>query len=226
MSALEQSSIQTAIERRRSERTQVNRVLRARTGRHDAFLVDLSMRGARIRHEGLLRRGATVRLAFGWEDARFDGAVEVLASRIVTLGAHENQPAVYESRVRFASMTADAMELLARVIGGLAAEELRTWVGNLQGDNAPLSHGGPQPLGFIRCRYVHRRWEMKWTREASQPSDGFTLPAGTARAEVDALCAAWEGMDDDSRHLVRITANVVAQQTTYVQTSVCNGGNT
>ena len=211
MSLPDQLTLQTGVERRRGERTYVNRQLRARLGRHDAIVLDLSMRGARFHHEALLQRGSTTPLSFRWYGARFAAAAEILASRIVTLGAGVNQPPLYESRVRFVSMTVQAMDVLSQAIAGIAAEELRTWVGNLQGESAPSSTAGVKPLGFLRCRFVHRRWEKKWTRDASQPDDGFTVPAGTGRAEVEALCHAWEDMDDDSRELVRLTANVVAE---------------
>lgn len=204
-------TLQPVDERRRGERTRVNRDLTARIGRHDAIVINLSMRGARIGHQGFLHRGSTVRLSFGWYGARFAAAAEILASGIATLGAGENQPALYESRVRFASMTVDAMDVLTSVLRGLAAEELRTWVANLQGDGGPSSAAGVRPLGFIRCRYIHRRWETKWTRDASQPGDGFTLPAATRRAEVERLCLAWQAMNDESRNLLRVTANAVAE---------------
>lgn len=215
MSLPDQLTLQTGVERRRGERTHVTRELRARIGRHDALVLDLSMRGARVNHEALLQRGSTIRLSFRWYGVQFDAAAEILASRIVTLGAGLDQRPLYESRVRFASMTLDAMDVLSRAIAGIATEQLRTWVGNLQGESAPTSTAGVQPLGFIRCRAIYRRWEKKWTRDASHPDDGFTVPAGTPVAEVEALCRAWESMDDDSRELLRLTANVVAEHQSH-----------
>jgi len=208
MSAIEQHPS----ERRRSTRTRLRCVLRALIARHEAIVVDVSLHGARVRHENAVRRGATVRVVFEWEQRRFAAAAEVLATRIVTLGAGDDEPAIYESRLRFPSLTADALDILHRVIAAAGNHELRSWVGNLQGDAGDARGTHPSPTrGFIRCRYVHRRWERKWTRDASQPHDGFVIPAATDSSDIAALCSSWESMDDASRNLVQLTARAVVE---------------
>jgi hypothetical protein len=213
MSAVEQGPLPTSTDRRRGDRKRLDRVLPVRVGRNDGVFIDASMRGARIRHSGALRRGATVRIAFEWERQRFAATAEVLASRVVALGMRDGESATFESRLRFTAMSAESSHLLARFLGALANDELRTWVGNLKGfGDTPPAPSDPTPAraaGYLRCRRSGRGWEKKWTREAVQPRDGFLLPAGTPPAEVDALCRAWETMDDDGRQLVQRTAAAV-----------------
>ena len=196
--------------RRRAERTRISRILHATVGRTDGVFVDLSLRGAKIRHSGALRRGAAVRITFEWERQRFAATAEVLASRIVALGAREDQAATFESRFQFVAMSTESSEILARVLADVANDELRGWVGNLKG------YGAAEPettrgAGFIRCRRIGMRWEKKWTRDAAQPTDGFVLPAGVDPAQVDELCRTWEATDAGGRQLVQLTAAAVVQ---------------
>jgi hypothetical protein len=203
-------------ERRRAVRTRPHRVVNVIAGRHDGTLVDLSLRGMRLRHEGPLSRGAGVRVSFTWEKERFAAQGEVLATRVVTLGGNDGEAAIFESRLRFVSMALEDVDALARIMTDMACRELRAWVGNFHGTPEPfLTQPETRVAGFIRCRFIYRRWEKKWTRDAAQPTDGFTLPATTEWNEVDALCRFWEDMNDDARQLVRVTADAVAQQSTY-----------
>lgn len=216
MSALEQHSLPS--DRRRGDRTRLDHVLRALVGRNDGIFVDLSSRGAKIRHQGSLCRGSQVRIVFTWEKERFSATGEVLASRVVSLGTREGESAEFESRFRFVAIDPGASELLARVLVCLSNDALRTWVGNLKGfDEAPATARpatpAPGATGFLRCRRIPGGWEQKWTRDTTQPKDGFLLPAGTDPAEVSALCRAWDSMDADARHLVHLTANAVVEQT-------------
>ena len=215
MSAIEQLPLPTSNnDRRRADRTRLHRVLPALVGRHEGIFVDISMRGAKMRHSGALPRGATVRIAFEWDQRRFSTAAEVLASRIVSLGTREGEPALYESRFRFNSMAPEAGELLARVIVAVTNDELRTWVGNLKGfGDEPRTAEPARAHGFLRCRRVGNSWEKKWTRDSVQPIDGFVLPAGTDPSEVAALCRTWETTDADGRHLLRLTASAVVEET-------------
>lgn len=200
-------------DRRRESRIRLDRILATRVGRHEGIIVDVSRRGARVRHAGTLRRGSTVRVAFDWHREKFAANADVLSSRVVMLGTREGESATYETRLRFTTLETEARLLLERILETIASEELRTWVGNLKGFNDPLRSGSmPRAAGFLRCRRVGNSWEKKWTRAPKQPSDGFVLPAGTDASEVDALCRAWMEMDAEGRRLLQRTAEAVVQE--------------
>ena len=211
MSALEQTPLPSSSDRRRGDRTQLDRVLPALVGRNNGIFVDLSVRGAKVRHEGSLRRGAATRVVFMWERERFSATAEVLASRVVSLGVREGESATYESRFRFLEMDERSSELLARVLVAISNDALRNWVGNMKGDEPSAPQAASRAVGYLRCRRVGMRWEKKWTRQTAQPADGFLLPAGTAPAEVSALCETWESLDADGRHLLQLTAIAVVE---------------
>lgn len=214
MSAIEQlHRTPSPADRRRSFRVRLDRVLTVHLGRHQGVIFDLSVDGARVRHSGTLLRGTATRVLFDWGAERFVASAEVLSSRLVMLGARDGESATYETRLRFTMMEPASRDLLARVIATVTREELRTWVDNLKGEEDEQRRASSaHAAGFIRCRYLHRRWEKKWTRESAQPLDGFVLPAGTDPKDVDALCRTWESMDADARCLLQLTAQAVVDE--------------
>ncbi|HET8799118.1 MAG TPA: hypothetical protein VFO89_15605, partial [Thermoanaerobaculia bacterium] len=96
-------------------------------------------------------------------------------------------------------------DVLTELIRSLDSDDLRRWVANLHGWT-----NGDQPAGrvaaFIRCRRFLHRWDRKWTRDAAQPEDGFTVPATLDERELALLCRMWDGSDEEGRALLRETA--------------------
>jgi len=213
MSALEQGSNETH-DRRSTPRLRVAGTIPALIGRGTGFLVDLSERGAKIRHTTMVRRGATVRISLDWERARFSATAEVVGSRVVSIGNVE-QPAMYESRLRFVAVTSEAERVLARTLDALAGRDMRRWVANLRGwddeiDRTPAP--APAATSFLRCRLLGVRWEVKATNDLTQPEDGFLLPAGIDDNEIVRLCADYLRADTDGRRVMRLMAAASVEQ--------------
>lgn len=213
MSALEQGTHEMH-DRRSTPRLRVAGTIPALIGRGTGFLVDLSERGAKIRHSTMVRRGATVRISFDWERARFSATAEVVGSRVVSIGNAE-QPAMYESRLRFLAVTSEAERVLARTLDSLAGRDMRRWVANLRGwgdevDRTPAP--APVSTSYLRCRLLGMRWEVKATNERTQPTDGFLLPAGIDDNEIVKLCADYLRADTDGRQVMRLMAAASVEQ--------------
>lgn len=212
MSALEQGSLDPT-ERRSTPRLRVAGTIPALIGRGEGVLIDLSTRGAKVRHSTSMSRGAIVRICFEWQRARFSSSAEVLASRLVSLG-NEQMPAMYETRLRFRKVDDGARQVLARALDALAGRDMRRWVANLRGWNDE-----PQPVpaesstvSFIRCRLAGIRWEVKCTQNATQPEDGFALPATLDDNEIVKLCADYLRADSDGRQVIRLLAAAAVEE--------------
>jgi len=208
MSAIGESA--TSGNRRAKPRVIVAGSVPAVFGRCAAVLIDLSEHGARIRHFASAPRGSATRVSFTWERARFSATAEVLASRVITLGADPS----YETRVRFLSVDASSQVVLTTALAGISGRHIRRWVANLRGwseewqpDRALLPSGW-----FVRCRFLGAAWERKRTNNATQPEDGFLLPAETAEAEIVTLCDLYSRGDEDQRQLIRSLAAAVAKE--------------
>ena len=209
MSALEQLPLQNQ-NRRQAERQRVDGTIAVIFGRGEGILVDLSQRGARVRHRAPVRRGAEVRLSFGWNGARFTANAEVLASRMIAIG---NGPS-YESRVRFTSIAMESETVLASMLEELARRNMRRWVANLRGwseesQTTPVATGA-----FIRCRLRGTWWERKCTTDTTQPADGFLVPSDTAESEIATLCDTYSRAADEERQTIRLIAAAAVEQAT------------
>ena len=83
----------------------------ARVGRRDGVVLNVSHRGARVRHPGALRPNEVVDLTFPCAGRQFSSRARVLSCRAVpmkdTAGA-----IVFESRFAFANPSPEAMALL------------------------------------------------------------------------------------------------------------------
>lgn len=212
MSALEQTPLPLvaviASERRGAPRTRIASSVPVFVGRGQGVLVDLSPEGARMRHFVQAQRGSNVRISFEWQGERFASTAEVLASRVVAL-SDGSRPTQYESRLRFRLVTEPAAQLLRRVLASLENEDVRRWVANLRGwhdDSQRVGQPETTKNSYLRCRWVHNRWETKWTQDATQPVDGFVLPETVDTREIGNLCKTYERLDDDGRHLIRLLA--------------------
>ncbi|HEX6640562.1 MAG TPA: PilZ domain-containing protein [Thermoanaerobaculia bacterium] len=210
MSAIELSPLPTD-NRRTAERLRINSTVPVIFGRGGGVLVDLSQRGARIRHAGSVRRGALVRVSFVWERNRISGTAEVLASRVVNLGSG----ASYETRVRFTKFDGASESALANALEGIAGRDVRRLVANLHGwtEETPTEELAPKNNGtFVRCRLRGAWWERKNTNDATQPEDGFLLPADSTESDVAKLCDIYSRATNEERHFIRITAAAVVEQ--------------
>jgi hypothetical protein len=206
MSAALENVTLNGAERRTASRLRIGHTVGIRIGRGEGVLVDLSERGARVRHQTLVLRGSTVRFSFDYEDRRFSTSAEVLASRVISLGPVDGT--TYESRLRFTTVDAESSAVLALTLESLADRDVRRWVANLRGWNdGTTAHAARLTTGtYLRCRLLVRRWERKWTRDTAQPADGFLLPAGIDESEIRTLCDTYESLDPEGRRVVRLMA--------------------
>jgi hypothetical protein len=213
MSAINHASLDVN-ERRSAPRLRVTGTIPALIGRGDGVLVDLSERGAKIRHSTMVRRGATVRITFVWEQVRFSASAEVVGSRVVSIGSGE-QPTTYESRMRFLAVAPEAQGVLARALDALAGRDIRRWVANLRGwydEIQPAPAPAPASTAYLRCRLVGTRWNVKSTNDLTQPEDGFLVPAGIDDNEIVKLCADYLRADSDGRRIMRLMAAASVEQ--------------
>ena len=196
-------------ERRGAERLRITGTVPVIFGRGHGVLIDLSRRGARIRHSAPVRRGASARISFEWERLRFSATAEVLAARVISLGTGPS----YESRVRFISIDPDSEGVLATALDDIAGRDVRRWVANLHGWSEESGSPAPRSSGsFIRCRLHGAWWERKCTADAVQPVNGFLLPSETGELEIAKLCDTYARASEEERQMIRTMAAAAVEQ--------------
>jgi hypothetical protein len=180
------------LERRRAPRFRFSFVMPATLSRGDALIQDISAEGARVMHFSALPLGSIARLVFFYAGRRFAANARVLASRVVGLKSGPAGETSYQTRVQFVDTPAEAAETLMHIIAEI--------------ESGRHDYEGTAARYFTRCRLRGRSWTKCWTRDQTQPDDGFTVPAKLSDGEIALLCEAYEKMDDDGRTLIRVTA--------------------
>jgi hypothetical protein len=200
------SAAPPAEERRDNPRLQLRMLVPATVGRGDAMLVDVSRRGARLRHFQVTRRGEHVRVRFQWRTTRFCGTAQVLSEKILSLDAG-NGSMVYESRVHFVELSPENAAALDTIVEELNTRQMRRWVENLHGWTAAEQFiDDVLSYGYVRCWRLSSGWETRWTRCATQPPNGFAVNATLRTHAVEQLCEAYDRADASGRALIRATA--------------------
>lgn len=87
----------------------------ARVGRRSGTVLNVSHRGARVRHPGSLKPSELVDLAFPCAGGQFVSRARVLSCRAMPLKDADGQM-LFESRFEFANPSADAMALLEKLL--------------------------------------------------------------------------------------------------------------
>ena len=102
-------------DRRRSGRFEPLMQIPARVGKRDGVVLNVSHRGARVRHPGSLKPSELIDLAFPCSGGQFSSRARVLSCRVVPL----KDPAgllVYESRFAFVNPSPEAVALLDKLL--------------------------------------------------------------------------------------------------------------
>ena len=87
----------------------------AKVGRRDGVVVNISHRGARVRHPGSLTPSQVIELSFPCAGGQFSSRARVLSCRAVPIKDSSGQM-VFESRFAFANPSAEALALLEKLL--------------------------------------------------------------------------------------------------------------
>jgi hypothetical protein len=184
---------------RRSPRFRFGVPVSATLGRREVSLIDISARGARIRHVTPVRPGEQMRLRFEYQGRTFDLESRILDSRLITLGAKDP---VYESRLRLTPTSREQRESIDAAIGMLSSRDEGRRTGRpISAPSAESPAASDEPSTF--CRLVANQWRIEKGRTGDIQFDGFVVPSYTGEREIHLLCDAYEKLDGEGRRLLR-----------------------
>jgi hypothetical protein len=189
-------------ERRMFQRLYLTRPLKARFGRKNVTLIDVSATGALIEDGGEIPVGQQKTLHFTWRDEK------------VTIRAETVRAETGRAGLRFL----EESEQLRRLIAASATEVLRAQQANVDGNrernvvgeetltsvSAALSAG----VGFTTYTFENGVWTKRRALLPDQPENGFTIQAGEPDDQVAMLCQTYERGNPDSRRLTRLLAEL------------------
>lgn len=202
--------LQIKTERRRYGRIRLDTPLRARFGEVDVRVVELSVVGFLVAHEGRLNAGEVHHFVIDWEGTPIALDCSVARSNLYRLGKTLGTKSIYHTGLRIIRFQHDGFGRLRELIAARIIRALDEMKANARGI-PPLAAYMYQPEKgelFRRCELVEGSWRKSETIRPNQPPNGFTISAEVEPEHVDLLCETWEHTTYEGRRLTQLLAEL------------------
>jgi len=195
--------------------------LGGRSGNARVFLVDASVEGIRVAHQGTLPPvGQTCQIAFDWHGHTIDLECQVIHNSLFKLAKADGEKSVYHSGLRITNASDESRKTLKQLISEVVARALDEQKANARGVPASAAQSFQTGKGndFIRCELIDGEWRRTTTSRPEQPQNGFTISAEEGRDQIDMLCQSFETADAAGRKLIRTLAEMSISKSEGVPT--------
>ncbi len=208
--ALHARVLETIPERRRRGRIRLDEPLKGRFGDMPVVVLEVSVAGFLIAHEGRLAPGATHPLTLSWNEATMTLECVIVRSILYRLGRSLGETSVYHSGLRIFRYGAGDFDHLRALIADRIVRALEEMKANARGI-PPLAAYMYQPGKgelYRRCELIDGAWRKTETIRAQQPPNGFTVSAEVDPYHVSLLCETWERTTLEGRRLTQLLAEL------------------
>ncbi|HEY6138595.1 MAG TPA: PilZ domain-containing protein [Thermoanaerobaculia bacterium] len=198
-------------ERRKYQRVVMTRPLPGRLGGARVYVLDASLIGLRIAHQGSAPpAGSPCSIEFEWEGRLIELECEVRRNALHKLAKSANEKSIYHAGLAITGAVGDSDSALRGMIAAIVARALDEQKANARGVPAAAAQYFQTGKGteYVRCELVGGAWRRTETSRADQPPNGFTVSAEESREHVEMLCDTFVNADDAGRQLIRMMAEL------------------
>lgn len=207
-------------ERRALQRLPLARPIHADLDGTSVLVLDLGVLGALVEHDDQIETGQKRTLSFIWETKKVEVRCEVVRSLVKRVVADGDRKLVFHSGLRFLEAEEGSDNILRRIIAAhvtriIAAQEANALGirerNRIDGDATITSLGAAKrgrEDGYLSFRLGPDGWEKSRTQDTEQPLNGFTVAAYEDTDQLQSLCRAYEGADEQGRQLIRMSAEL------------------
>lgn len=199
------------LERRQEPRLALDIPVRARLGAGDAWLVDISVSGARVIHERPTESASARQFEVLLDEELFEANVEVLTSRASLLGTGPDGAPAFESRLKYVEITPAAREIVSRYVRNVLRRRDHIRICNAHGIGTEPISPLIAPQHFLRLERSADGWRRELTSDPTQPSDGLTIAPTLADCEIEMLCRTYDESDAEARGMMQAIAAATAR---------------
>ena len=210
-----------AEERRRYQRASLVRPHPARVGVARVYILDISLNGVRIAHQGTLPPpGRECALAFEWEAHPIELRCEVTRNVLDRLAKSAAEKSVYHAGLNIVDADRQSRDELRKMIAALVARALDEQKANARGVPAEAAQCFQTGKGteFLRFELINGAWRRTATTRPDQPAHGFTISAEEDRGHIEMLCNTFENTDEPGRNLIKMMAELSISQAEGIPT--------
>ena len=193
----------------------------ARVGVARVYILDLSLDGARIAHQGSMPApGRECVLEFDWEGNKIELRCEVTRNTLERLSKSAEEKSVYHAGLRIVEADRHSRNGLRTMIAGIVARALDEQKANARGIPAEAAQCYQTGKGteFLRFELVGGAWRRTATTRPEQPAHGFTISANEDREHIEMLCHTFANSDEPGRKLIKMMAELSISKTEGIPT--------
>ncbi len=198
-------------ERRKYQRVTLVRPLAGRIGTARVFILDASLSGLRVAHQGNIPGvGENCSIAFEWEQHRVSAQCRITRNTLEKAAKTPDQKNVYHAGMEIAQASDESMKSLRDMIEALVARALDEQKANAHGIPAVAAQTFQTGKGtqYLRYELINGAWRRTATTRADQPANGFTISDEEAQSHIELLCETWASSNTEGRKLIRVLAEL------------------
>lgn len=199
----------------------LTRPLPARCGTSRVYIVDASVEGIRIAHQGIAPPvGKSLRLECDWEGQHIDIQCTVVHNTLFRLAKSAEEKSVYHAGLQITEAVGNSRAVLKKLVADCVARALDEQKANARGIPAEAAQSFQTGKGteYLRCELVDGAWRRTSTTRPDQPPNGFTISAEEDRAQVEMLCQTFESSDAAGRKMIQTMAQMSISKSEGVPT--------
>lgn len=198
-------------ERRRYQRVRLVRPLVARVGQARVFLLEVSLNGVLIAHQGNIPpEGGTGVVMFEWENIAVALECQIIRNTLQKMARNANEKSVYHAAMEIVRASETSVKTLRDMITEIVARALDEQKANARGIPAVAAQTFQTGKGsqFLRLELINGAWRKTETTRPDQPMNGFTISAEEPQDHIALLCDTYAAANNENRKLIKLMAEL------------------
>jgi hypothetical protein len=187
------------------------RPLVARVGQARVFLLEVSLNGVLIAHQGNIPpEGSTGVVMFEWENIAVALECQIIRNTLQKMARNANEKSVYHAAMEIVRASDTAMKTLRDMITEIVARALDEQKANARGIPAVAAQTFQTGKGsqFLRLELLNGAWRRTETTRPDQPMNGFTISAEEPPDHIALLCDTYASANNENRKLIKLMAEL------------------
>ena len=177
-----------------------------------AYIIDISVTGARIVHQNPLPAQPRLQLEFQWQGRPLKFVCELVGTEQTERQTRYGKQTLFYSGLTFARDLGDSAVILKEMIGHYVEKALDEQLSNARGIPARAAdsyQAGKKVSGYLEFTLkADGTWSRSVASTPNQPKNGFTISKEESEEQIAMLCASFAEGDAETRELIRQMAQM------------------
>ena len=175
---------------------------------YKAHVVEISLIGCRVEHDGRIPIGTSTSLNFIWQSQLVSLQAKVARSEFKS----DNGRCMYSSGLQLCNSIFDAHPAVRSIIASLVSDVTSILPATAAPESVPFFSSDPDEpkkgTTFTECTFENGSWRTKKIWVPRQPREGITITTPASAAEVERLCREYELASPAMRTRLRAAAEL------------------